>query len=312
MKTVGVIGGSGFIGSYVTRVFLDNGFEVKVSVTDIGREDKYKHLKDLNYSANLSITEMNVTDKAALRDFVAGCNVVIHGGTPFILDVQDPEKELFEPTVKGTEHFLEVIKNTPGLEKVVFIASVASFNTHFPMPPEGKTPFDPIDENDRKFISPESHPYGQAKFLANQVVEKFIADHPDLPFEITSVAPVVVMGSALSGRADSTSIGFQFLFKNKIAPNPFVQMLYDTDLPFAVVDVEDVAQAIYLAATTPGLHGRNYLLSSQTYKVSDLNLMLNRQEPLADGLIVYGNALAINDLGVRFRPVKDTLNSYSG
>ncbi|HEY9184920.1 MAG TPA: NAD-dependent epimerase/dehydratase family protein [Salegentibacter sp.] len=37
MKTVGIIGGSGFIGSYITRKFLQEGFEVKVSVTDINK-----------------------------------------------------------------------------------------------------------------------------------------------------------------------------------------------------------------------------------------------------------------------------------
>jgi len=35
MQTVGIIGGAGFIGSYVTKGFLENGFRVKVSATDI-------------------------------------------------------------------------------------------------------------------------------------------------------------------------------------------------------------------------------------------------------------------------------------
>lgn len=39
MKKVGIIGGSGFIGSYITKQFLDNGFEVKVSSTDISKEE---------------------------------------------------------------------------------------------------------------------------------------------------------------------------------------------------------------------------------------------------------------------------------
>lgn len=310
MKKVGVIGGSGFIGSYITKTFLENGYLVKVSATDITREDKYEHLMALDHADNLHISELDVTDKAALQDFVSDCDIVIHGGTPFILDFQDAQKQLFDPTIKGTENFLEVISQTPGIEKVVFIASVAAWNTNFPMPAGSKSFSDTFDENDTRFTSTESHPYAQAKFLANQVVEKFIKDNPNLSFEISTVSPVMVMGKALSDREDSTSTGLQFLIKNKIAPDDFIQTLYDNDVPFAIVDVEDVANAIFRTATTKGLHGKDYLLTSETYKVSDVSAMLNRQDTKEKASIVYKNDLAKKDLGIQFRPVKETLNNY--
>jgi dihydroflavonol-4-reductase len=311
MKKAGIIGGAGFIGSYVTKIFLEHGFEVRVSATNPSNEEKYKHLQNFKNADKLEIVELDVENKEALQTFVAGCQVVIHGGTPFILDVHDPQKQLFDPTVKGTENFLDVVKDTPGVEKVIFIASVAAFNTHFPMLPEGKTPADTISEDDAKFMSEQSHPYGQAKFIANQTVEKFIADNAGLPFDISSVSPVLVMGPSLSNREDSTSVGFQYLFKNKLAPDPFVQMLYDNDVPFAMVDVADVAKAVYKAASTPGLHGKNYLLSSETYNVSDICLMLNGQPPVQKPAIVYKNDLAQNELGVVFRPIQETLNDYA-
>lgn len=311
MKKAGIIGGSGFIGSYITKKFLENDFEVKVSATDILKEEKYQHLMNFPNAANLHISELNVEDKTALKEFVNDCDIVIHGGTPFQLDVQNPQTELFDPTIKGTENFLEAISNTPTIEKVIFIASVAAYNTNFPMPPEGKKPDDIISENDERFMSTNSHPYAQAKFLANQAVENFIQDNPTLPFEITSVSPVAVMGKSLSSRQDSTSGGLQFLFKNKIATNPFVQMLYDKDVAFAIVDVADVAEAIYKAATTQGLHGKNYLLSSETYKVSDISLMLNRQEPKHQPKIIYENELAKKELGIQFKPAKISFNQFS-
>ena len=79
----------------------------------------------------------------------------------------------------------------------------------------------------------------------------------------------------------------------------------------AVVDVNDVAEAIFKAATISGLHGKNYLLSSESYPVSDMSLMLNHKEPKSKGNIIYKNQLARHDLGVKFRPVQETLNSYS-
>tara|TARA_R110000868_G_scaffold78261_3_gene223469 strand:- start:1321 stop:2259 length:939 start_codon:yes stop_codon:yes gene_type:complete len=311
MKKAGIIGGSGFIGSHITKVFLNAGYEVKVSTTNILREDKYEHLMTFNHSDNLHISELDVMDKATLKDFVSDCDIIVHSGTPFILDVKDPQTQLFDPTVKGTENFLEVIKNTSSIKKVVFVASVAGWNTNFPFPADGKNFADTFDENDTRFTSTESHPYAQAKFIANQVVKKFITENQNLSFEITTVSPVGVMGKSLSKREDSTSGGLQFLFKNKIAPDDFVKMLFDNDVPFSLVDVEDVANGIYKAATITGIHGKDYLLATETYKVSDISLMLNQKEPKEKGAIIYKNDLAKKELNMNFKPVKYCLNNYS-
>ena len=308
MRKVGIIGGAGFIGSHVTQQFLDHGFGVKVSTTDITKKGKYDHLKNLSYAENLQIKELDVTDRETLKEFVKDCEILVHGGTPFQLEVKDPPSELFYPTIIGTEIFLEVISETPTVEKVVFIASVAVYNTDFPMPAGGKSPTDTFNETDTPFMSEDSHPYAQAKFIANQTVVKFIQDHPDLSFEISSVSPVMVLGRSLSDREDSTSTGFQWHFKNKMAPNDFFQMFYDTDIDLAIVDVRDVAKAIYKVAITPGLHGKNYLLCSETYPISDVSLMLNHQNPKHKGKILYQNDLAKTDLNMQFTPVKETLN----
>jgi len=311
MKTVGIIGGSGFIGSYITRKFLKEGFKVRVSTTDISKTDKYQHLKTLPNAENLEIFHLNVENKSELKEFAQGCEIVVHGGTPFQLDFQDPKKELFDPTIEGTKNFLEIINETPSIEKVVLIASVAAYNTNFPMPAAGKSPLDTFDENDTPFMSEESHPYAQAKFMANQTVEKFINDHPSIKFEITSVSPTGVMGKSLSTREDSTSSGLQFLIKNMIAPNPFIQMLYDVDADWALVDVKDVADGIYSASTKKGLHGKNYLFSSESWKISDVSKMLNNEKPIGSAQIVYKNDAARKDLGMNFNPVVIPLTEFN-
>lgn len=312
MKKVGIIGGAGFIGSYNTQKFLSEGHRVKVSVMDISKKEKYGHLLQMDGAERLEIVQLNVENKAELADFLKDCDIVIHGGTPFQLDVQDPQAELFDPTIKGTENFLEAVQKNPEIKKVVFIASVAALSTNFPLPPEGKSEMDTVDESDPPYMNEENHPYTLAKFIANQTVEKFIANHPNLGFEITTVSPVGVMGKSLSNREDSTSTGIQYLFKNMIAPNPFLQKLYEVDALWALVDVADVADAIFKAATTTGLHGKNYLLSGESYRISDISLMLNQKDPKGKPEIVYSSALAQKDLGTKFRPLKGTLYAYSG
>lgn len=311
MKKVGIIGGSGFIGSYNTKKFLEEGYQVRVSASDISKNEKYDHLKGLPNSDNLEIVQLNVENKKELEEFLVGCSIVVHGGTPFQLDVKDPKTELFDPTIKGTENFLEAVEKTSGIEKVVFIASVAAFNANFPLLPGSKKEGEQISEADPPFMNEECHPYAQAKFIANQTVEKFISDHPNLNFEISTVSPVGVMGKSLSQREDSTSTGLQFLFKNKIAPNPFIQMFYDQDIYFAIVDVEDVATGVFKSSTTNGIHGKNYLLTSESYRVSDVTRMLNLQAPENRAKTIYKNDLAKQDLGMSFHPAEVPLNRFS-
>jgi hypothetical protein len=50
---------------------------------------------------NLEIVPLKVDNKDQLKAFVNGCDIVIHGGTPFQLDIKDPKTELLDPTIKG-------------------------------------------------------------------------------------------------------------------------------------------------------------------------------------------------------------------
>jgi len=310
MKKAGVVGGSGFIGSHITKRFLEEHYEVRVSATDISKKEKYQHLKSLPNAEHLEVKQLNVEDIKELKAFVKDCEIVVHCGTPFKLDVENPQKELFDPTIRGTENFLTVVNETTSIKKVVFVASVAAFNTNFPFSAGGKNDLDLFTEEDEPYYNEESNPYAQAKFIANQTVETFIHKNPDLNFEIVSISPVAVMGKALSNREDSTSVGLQFLFKNKIAPNPFIEMLYDQNVTFAMVDVSDVAESAYKAATILGNHGKNYLISGDSWKVSDITLMLNQQPPEGKPQIVYSSHLAEKELGMHFKSSQVPLHQF--
>ncbi|MEO7835410.1 MAG: NAD-dependent epimerase/dehydratase family protein, partial [Ginsengibacter sp.] len=219
MQTVGIIGGSGFIGSYITKIFLEENYKVKVSSTDINNKSKYEHLQTLTNAGNLEVCALDVRDIKMVEDFVKGCDILVNAGTPFLLDVKDPQTELFDPTVQGTRNFLNAISKSKELKKVVIIASIAVWNTSFPMNPATYAADHVFTEQDTPYISEQDHPYAQAKFMADQEVRKFIDENPDLSFEISSISPTFVVGNSLSNRSDSTSAGMQYLIKNKIPAN---------------------------------------------------------------------------------------------
>ncbi len=311
MKSIGITGGAGFIGSYITKKFLDEGHKVKVSVTNISRSDKYEHLFELGNEDKLSIKDLNVQDMDSLRSFSRDCEIIIHCGTPFKLGVEDPKRDLFQPTINGTENFLKIVTENKNLEKIVFVASVAAFNTSFPYPAIGRDADHLYTEEDEPFLDEANIPYAQAKYYADQTVRRFIKNNPDVDTEITTVSPVTVIGRSLSKREDSTSVGLQHLLKAKMAPDQFMQTLFDEDVEFALVDVKDVAEGVYRAATKKGIHARNYLLTSESWRVSDISRMLNGEDPKAEPRTVYSNELAKKELGLDFKPVSEPLNNFS-
>jgi nucleoside-diphosphate-sugar epimerase len=75
-----------------------------------------------------------------------------------------------------------------------------------------------------------------------------------------------------------------------------------------MIDVRDVAEAIYQAATTKGIHGKNYLIANESYTISDISLMLNNQAPLNNAVTEYDGSLAKKELGIAFIAAKETLN----
>ncbi|TRO66748.1 NAD-dependent epimerase/dehydratase family protein [Christiangramia sabulilitoris] len=310
MKHVGITGGAGFIGSYITKKFLDEGYKVRVSVTNLSKSHKYEHLFNLGNEDNLSIKELKVQNIDSLRSFCKDCDIVIHCGTPFKLGVENPKRDLYEPTIKGTENMLEIALENRGISKFVFVASVAAYNTAFPYPVASRDPDHLYTEEDEPHLDEAHIPYAQAKYYADQTVRKFIEKNPEINTEIVTVSPVTVMGSPLSGREDSTSVGLQRLFKSKEVNDPFMQTLFDDDVEFALVDVEDVAEGVYRAAATKGNHGKNYLFTSESWKISDISRMLNGEQPEGKPRTVYSNELAREDLGMEFKPVKDPLHKF--
>ena len=310
MKTVGITGGAGFIGSYITKKFLDEGCKVKVTVTNISKSHKYEHLFNLGNDNNLSIKELKVQDMDSLRSFAHDCDIIIHCGTPFKLGVENPKRDLYKPTITGTENILEIARENRGIDKFVFVASVAAYNTAFPYPVSNRDPDHLYTEEDEPYLDEANIPYAQAKYYADQTVRNFIDKYPEINTEIVTVSPVSVMGSPLSGREDSTSVGLQKIFKSGKVEDPFIKTLFDEDVEFALVDVEDVAEGVYRAATTNGNHGKNYLFTSESWRISDISRMLNGRKPRGEPRIVYSNELAKEDLGMKFKPVRDPLHKF--
>lgn len=312
-KTVSIIGGCGFLGSYVTKKFQAEGFAVKVSTRDKSQADRYEHLQQIKADQPPEVVEVDVLDAVEVSEFIKGSEVVVHCGTPFRFDVQQEkaEAEMFRPTLEGTQNVLESCLKSDQLQKLIIISSVAAINGYVPSFDPGKGKEHIFTINDTPVTHPDHPPYNQAKYRADQLVQTFVKEHPGLSFEIISLYPGLIVGKPLSGSRDSTSAGMLYLLKHKLMPNAMMEMVFQYDIDFAMVAVEDVAEATYQSAVRPGLHGKRYFISHETWAASDVNRMLNGEAASGKSRIQYNNREAADELGLTFTPARIPLQEYN-
>ncbi len=242
-----VTGGSGFIGSYCILGLLAEGWRVRATVRNLGREGEVRAMLQAAGATaldRLSFTQAELTADAGWAEAVAGCAYVLHVASPFPEGVPKDENELIVPAREGALRVLRAAK-AAGVRRVVLTSSFAAIGYgHAPR----ATPFTEAD-----WTNPDGadvRAYVKSKTLAERAAWDFMRAE-GAPMELAVVNPVAVLGPVL-GRDYSTSI-------------LLVQRLMDGAMPgcprfgFGIVDVRDVADLHLRAMTSPAAAGERFL-----------------------------------------------------
>lgn len=125
-----VTGANGFIGSWLIKTLLDQGYTTIHASVFPGSDPS--HLFSLPGATvagvSLVVHEANVLDAGALENAIKGCagGGVFHVASPCTLeDPIDPQKELLDPTVKGTLNVLAAAKKF-NVRRVVLTSSISA------------------------------------------------------------------------------------------------------------------------------------------------------------------------------------------
>jgi nucleoside-diphosphate-sugar epimerase len=190
-----------------------------------------------------------------------GCELVFHTASPFTNIVDDPQKQLIEPAVKGTENVLEQANKTKSVKRVVVTSSCAAIYT------------DAIDiENTPNGILTEEiwntkasldyQPYSYSKTLAEQKAWE-INEKQDR-WDLVTINPSLVMGPALNAGA-VTSESYNIL---KQMGDGTMKMGIPK-MGIGLVDVRDVAEAHFRAGFNPVAKGR-YITSAHNTNLFEM------------------------------------------
>jgi dihydroflavonol-4-reductase len=228
-----VTGGTGFIGGHLVRRLRERGDEVRALVRDPLRSRQLRELGCEPIGGGL-------TDSAAIRDGIGGCDAAIHGAGVYEVGIpQSRHRAMYEANVVGTENVLRAALEA-GLERVVYVSTVGAFgNTH------GQVVDESYRHSGREFTSY----YEQTKYEAHEIARRLIAE---------GFPCVIVQPGGVYGPGDHSAIGKQMsdFLAGRMPLVPF------PDLGMNLVHVEDVAAGVLLALDK-GATGDSYVLGGE-------------------------------------------------
>ncbi|CAI0450130.1 unnamed protein product [Linum tenue] len=258
-KTVCVTGASGYIASWLVKLLLSRGYIVRASVHD---PRKTEHLRALDgASERLQLFKANLLEEGSFDSVVQGCDGVFHTASPFYHDVQDPQKELIDPAVKGTLNVLNSCAKTQSIKRVVLTSSIAAVAYNG----KPRTPEVVLDEtwfSNPDFCRETKLWYVVSKTLAEDAAWKLAKEKG---MDMVTINPAMVIGPLLQPTLNTSAAAVLSIMKGRAKDNGIHA--------FGWVHVKDVAEAHIKAFETPSANGRYCLVEKVAHYSEVVNTL---------------------------------------
>lgn len=122
-----VTGGTGFVGSHTVAALVAAGHDVRVLARSAQRVTPALRMHELDVAA-VEVAVGDMTDEAAVRDAVSGCDAVIHSAAVYSYDPRDAQTML-STNEKGTRTVLEA-GLAAGAQRLVHVSSIVALCDH--------------------------------------------------------------------------------------------------------------------------------------------------------------------------------------
>jgi dihydroflavonol-4-reductase len=254
-ETVLVTGGSGFLAGWCLIELARNGFSIRTTLRDPGREAGLRetlrtHLGD-DYP--VQVVHADLDSETGWKTAVSGCDYVLHVASPFPAVAPADPDELVRPAREGTLRVLRAALEA-GVRRVVVTSSssaAASDPRHHGGPVTEQQWTDPARPGVRAYV--------QSKTLAERAAWDFMRD-ADAEQRLTVVLPGMLLGPVLNDPGPGRHLSYSV--------QPIDRMLRGAmpglpRLGFAVTDVRDVATLHVAAMTAPAAAGERFLGTGQ-------------------------------------------------
>jgi nucleoside-diphosphate-sugar epimerase len=332
-RPVLVTGATGYVAGWLVKRLLEEGITVHAAVRDPDNKDKTKHLDQIaaDSTGTIKYFKTDLLIEGSYEEAMKDCELVYHTASPFTSKYKDPQKELIDPAVKGTENVLNQANKTQSVKRVVVTSSCAAIYTDAidtQNAPNGVL----TEEIWNTTASIDHQPYSYSKVLAEKKAWE-ICEKQDR-WDLVTINPSLVMGPALNAQS-ITSESYNLL--KQMGDGSMKSGVPNAGI--GLVDVRDVAEAHFQAGFKPEASGR-YITSA--YNTNFLELAKSLQSkygekypipkkalpkwllmlvgPLMSKMITRkflknnvnipfkaDNSKIKNELGIEFRPLQQTM-----
>ncbi|NRB38971.1 MAG: NAD-dependent epimerase/dehydratase family protein [Pseudomonadales bacterium] len=327
-----VTGATGYVAGWLIHDLLAMGCTVHACVRNPNDKNKTRYLDEIAAQApgELHYFKSDLLQEGSYNEAMQGCEVVFHTASPFILEVEDAQRDLLDPAVKGTLNILNSVNNTASVKRVVLTSSVAAIYS------------DNIDCQDKPHQTlTEAHwntgsslsynPYLFSKVEAEKAA--WDVAKKQNRWDMVTINPSLVMGPGVNPFATSDS--FALLKQFADGTTKFGM----PDAGIGLVDVRDVAKAHIQAAIRSEASGR-YIVSGVNAKlmcISDyLQPTYGEDYPLPTSIVpkflawlfaplagtsrkfiklnvgyafTADNSKSIKELGLQYQPLSPAINA---
>lgn len=290
-ETVLVTGGSGFLAGWCMVELLGQGYEVRTTVRDLGREAEVREAVSAGGQAGekIAVLAADLTSDNGWEEAVAGCDYVLHVASPFPpVQPKDPD-ELIVPAREGTRRVLGAGLSA-GVKRTVVTSSVAAIAG-------GATTPGPLTEEDWTDLDFAGlSPYVRSKTIAERAGWE-LAREQGAEERLATVNPGAILGPLLSRDASYSLEAIERLLKG-IPGTPKVG--------FSFVDARDVAALQVKAMLAPEAGGQRFIAVAEFRWMAEVAATLRRElgddaskVPTRSVPNLLVRAMAVFDPGIR-------------
>ena len=264
-----VSGATGYVAGWIVKRLMDEGLTVHAPVRNPYNLEKLKYLQALADKApgDIRFFKADLLEEGSYDAAMEGCQLVFHTASPFVLKVEDAQRDLVDPAVNGTRNVLASANRMESVERVVVTSSCAAIygdNRDLESLPD-KT----LTEEIWNTTSDLTHQaYSYSKTLAEQEAWEMAGKQER--WDLVVVNPSFVLGPAIDPASSSESFAL-------------ITQLGDGSLKsgapvygIGVIDVRDLAEAHFRAGFTPEAHGR-YIISGHDSSFLEMAGILHAQ-----------------------------------
>ena len=333
-KPVLVTGATGYVAGWLVKKLLEEGFTVHAAVRNPDDKKKVQHLTEIanNSAGSIKFFKSDLLKNGSYKEAMMGCEVVFHTASPFSTNVKNPQKDLIEPAVNGTQNILLTANEVETVKRIVVTSSCAAIYCDASDCEKASNGI--LTEEDWNTTASLSYqPYSYSKTLAEKKAWELEAQQSR--WDLVTINPSFVLGPMLNPLG-TTSESFDIL--KQMGDGSF--KMGAPKMGIGVVDVRDVAEAHFQAGFNKNAKGR-YLTSAHNTNFFDMaqtlvpkygkSLPIPKKVlpkwflmlfgPLANKLFTWkfirnnidvvwkaDNSKIKSELGIKFIPLEKTMN----